>query len=86
MIAWYDTRLDDLPRALRAAKGEEAAGTLEGLLSGLRGMTIEIHAGATYVTAIRPAIESRGGQILTPLAGLSIGRQYQWYDRFFAGP
>ena len=83
MVAWYDGRLDDLARAVRAAKGEEAAVTLEGLLGGLGGKTIEVHAGATYVSAIRPPMEARGGRVLTPLAGLSIGRQYQWYDRVF---
>jgi hypothetical protein len=80
IIKKYECRLEGLSPAARIARGEGVATELERFLGGLSGRTIEVHAGAAYVRAVRPAIEARQGDVRTPLAGLCLGHQLRWYD------
>ncbi len=64
MVEWYDVALTRQPASDRRRIGEMAAATLETLVGPLHDKTVEIHAGSAYLTA---------------LAGLSTGRQLQWY-------
>jgi hypothetical protein len=42
-------------------------------------LTLEIHAGASYVEALRPVLQAIGVVVEWPLQGLAIGQQLQWY-------
>ena len=75
----------DLTLADRRAKGEAATAELEKLLGGMTGRTIEVHAGALYVDAMRRPIERRSGRLTLPMAGLGIGQQLRRYDELRAG-
>jgi hypothetical protein len=47
----------------------------------LRGVVVEIHAGAEYVDELGPMLEQQGAIVELPLAGLQIGEQLSWYKR-----
>lgn len=76
------TRTSRSCRRPKRRRGREAAAAeLDRSLEGLSGKVAEIHAGARYRDAIEPGIKARNGRLVNPLAGLSIGRQLQWYGR-----
>jgi hypothetical protein len=79
VIDYYDVALKNLPIQTRRSKGEQATDQLEELFGPLRGKTFEIHAGAAYVDALRGPLKRSGASLKTPLNGLSIGYQLQWY-------
>jgi hypothetical protein len=79
VIEYYDVALMKLPVHERRAKGERAAEQLDQFFGPLRGKTFEIHAGAAYVDALRGPLKREGANLETPLHGLSIGYQLQWY-------
>ena len=57
-------------------------GSLLGLYSlagPLSDKVIEIHAGSTYLDAIRLYLERLGAQVVDPLHGLSMGQRLAWY-------
>lgn len=78
-LAPYDRYLPDTPVAYRRALGEWVAARLSMLVGPLIDVTVEIHAGATYVEAVRGPLEQRGASVLTPLDGLSMGQRLSWY-------
>jgi hypothetical protein len=75
----YDLRLSDTTLDYRRAWGERVVAALADELQVLRGMVVEIHAGAAYADPIRSGLRSAGAIVVEPLAGLSQGRRPQWY-------
>lgn len=81
VIDWYDVALAKLPSSEKRAKGEEAVRQLEGRFGDLRSKTFEIHAGAAYVKSLQGPLAKRGGHLINPVEGLSIGYLLQWYGQ-----
>jgi hypothetical protein len=79
IIGPYDVYLGAQSRGYQQALGEFAAAQLDQLQPGLRGRTVEIHAGSAYVEAVREPLTRRGIRISVPLDGLELGRQLSWY-------
>jgi hypothetical protein len=78
-LAPYERYLADTSGAYRRAWGEWVVARLELLSSGLSGVTVEVHAGRSYAQPLRDPLGRAGARIDLPLAGLSQGRQLQWY-------
>lgn len=76
----YDATLDRMARVDRRSWGEAVVAALDLRLGGLAGTTVEVHAGARYVDAIRRPLEAHGARLVVPTAGLGLGRQLQWYS------
>jgi hypothetical protein len=77
----YDLPLASLPIGERRAWGARVADQLAAVLGDLREATFEVHAGDHYARALEPELARRGASITRPLAGLTLGRQLQWYAR-----
>jgi hypothetical protein len=77
----YDVRLASLSAAERRAWGERVADQLAAVLGDLREATFEVHAGDHYARALERELARRGAAMTRPLAGLTLGRQLQWYAR-----
>lgn len=75
----YERYLPDTPPSFRWAWGTWVIERLELLTGSLDGRTIEVHAGATYVDALRGALASKGAAVYEPLAGLGMGQRLAWY-------
>lgn len=80
VIAPYDVAMARLPVEQVRAKGRQAVDQLEALVGPLRGRTFEIHAGASYVRAIKTPLARRGATLSNPLGRLRFGPQLHWYD------
>lgn len=80
VLAPYDVTLKTAKPAQERAMGERVAGQLEARFGPFEGRTFEIHAGASYVDALEPALARRGARLVNPLTGLRIGEQLHWYD------
>ena len=80
-IAPYDMTLADLPAAKRRAWSRRVLDDLEAQLPILRGRTIEIHAGKTYVDyGLEDGLRELGAMVRRPLAHVvGIGPQCSWY-------
>lgn len=81
MIRPYDVSMESMRPCIRAAWGRAVVSDLVNALrkANVIPTVVEIHAGAKYVSAVRPPAESAGLEITTPLAGLGIGKQLRWY-------
>ena len=81
MIAPYDMALADLPAAKRRAWSRWVLDSLKAQLPALRGRTIEIHAGKTYVdNGLEVGLRELGAIVHRPLAHVAgIGPQCSWY-------
>jgi len=79
IIGPYDVYLGAQSRGYQQAWGEFAAAQLDEHQPGLRGQTVEIHAGSAYVEAVRGPLTRRGIMISVPLDSLELGRQLSWY-------
>ena len=75
----YERYLPDTSPSFRRAWGTWVVERLELLTGGLDGRTIEIHAGATYVDALRGPLADKGVSVYEPLAGLGMGQRLAWY-------
>ena len=75
----YDFRLSDQTQAYKSAWGAWVVEKLQARLGEIRGKTVEIHAGASYVDPIRPQLESAGAEVEEPAHGLSMGKRLQHY-------
>jgi hypothetical protein len=78
-LAPYERFIADTTAAYRSAWGAWVAARLELLAGPLNAKVIEIHAGSTYLEAIRPHLDSLGARIIDPLHGLSMGQRLAWY-------
>ena len=79
VLAPYDLRLAKTTREYRRAWGQRVVVDLEAAIGSLVGKTIEIHAGATYVDAVRAPLHEQGANVVEPLAGLKLGPRLSWY-------
>lgn len=79
-VAPYDRYLREESSTYREAWGANVVGDLERAEGPIKGKVIEIHAGAAYVNAIRPDLQSRGALIVEPLQGLRFGERLRWYE------
>lgn len=75
----YERYLPETPPSFRRAWGNWVVERLELLTANLAGRTIEVHAGATYVDALRAPLASKGASVYEPLAGLRMGQRLAWY-------
>lgn len=78
-LAPYERYLPETPAYYRAAWGLWVASRLELLAGPLQDKVIEIHAGSTYLDAVRPELEKRGARVVDPLLGLKMGPRLAWY-------
>ena len=79
VIEPYDRYLPDQPADYRRRWGEQVARQLRSHVGELQGLTIEIHAGDEYVTAIRQHLLRSGATMVRPLEGMRLGEQLAWY-------
>jgi hypothetical protein len=79
VIGPYDLYLADQSPDYQKAWGEFVTARLEALEPGLRGRTVEVHAGAVYVNPLRRPLTGRGAALVAPLAHLRQGEQLAWY-------
>lgn len=75
----YERYLPDTPPSFRRSWGTWVVERLALLTGSLNGRTIEVHAGATYVDALRGPLSSKGASVCEPLAGLKMGQRLAWY-------
>jgi len=75
----YERYLPDTPSSFRRAWGTWVVERLELLTGSLDGRTIEAHAGAGYVDALRGPLASKGASVYEPLAGLGMRQRLAWY-------
>lgn len=85
-VAPYDLQIRQLSPSARRALGLEVTRDLARGFGSLQGRTVEVHAGAAYVDAIREPLNGLGAQVVVPTAGLSIGRQLAWYRDLASQP
>jgi hypothetical protein len=52
----------------------------------LQDKVVEIHAGATYVDAVRCELERLGARLVDPLQGLQMGQRLAWYGDIVIEP
>lgn len=80
VIGPYDVYLADQSPGYKKAWGEFVIAQLAEWSPTLRGLTVEVHAGAAYVDPLRAPLAARGAQLVAPLAHLRQGEQLAWYD------
>src|SRR3984885_2498747 len=78
-LAPYERYLADTTASYRSAWGAWVAARLDLLAGPLSVKAGEIHAGSTYLHALRPHLERLGARVVDPLHGLSMGRRLAWY-------
>jgi hypothetical protein len=82
VIEPYDTALAKTGRACQRAWARDVADSLIGRIGDLRGVDIEIHAGADYFRFLEPLLESVGCRVTLPLKGVvGTGSQIAWYQK-----
>jgi hypothetical protein len=86
VIGPYDVYLAEQSPGYRKAWGEFVVAQLEQLQPGLRGRTVEVHAGAAYVDPLRGPLAARGVALVSPLAHLRQGEQLAWYNAHVPPP
>ena len=68
-------------------RGEPGWQLVSSSLAGpLEGKVIEVHAGATYLDAVRLELENLGARVTDPLHGLQMGQRLAWYGDIEDGP
>ena len=82
----YERYLADTTASYRSAWGSWVAARLELLIGPLRDKVVEVHAGATYLDALRAELERLGARVLDPLHGLQMGQRLAWYGDIEDGP
>jgi hypothetical protein len=78
-LAPYERYLADTSASYRSAWGAWAAARLDLLAGPLGDKVVEIHAGSTYLDALRPHLERLGARVADPLHGLPMGQRLAWY-------
>ncbi len=78
-LAPYERFLADTTASYRAAWGTWVAARLELLAGPLWDKTVEVHAGSTYLAAVRPQLEKLGARVVDSLQGLQMGERLAWY-------
>lgn len=80
VIEPYDRRLSDTSADYRRTWGRQVLQSLRETLGSLDGLAIEVHAGSSYVDAIRDGLVRGGADVTEPLVGLGMGSRLAWYD------
>jgi hypothetical protein len=78
-LAPYERYLADTTASYRSAWGAWVAARLCLLAGPLSDKVIEIHAGSTYLDALRPHLERLEARVVDPLHGLSMRQRLAWY-------
>ena len=78
-LAPYERYLADTTASYRSAWGAWVVARLDVLAGPLNDQIVEIHAGSTYLDAVRPHLNRLGARVVDPLHGLSIGQRLAWY-------
>jgi hypothetical protein len=81
IIEPYERHLSSTSRRYRIDWGKEVVHDLEATLGDRRAKVIEIHAGKSYVQAVRNGLTEAGATVVEPLAGLTMGERLAWYPR-----
>jgi hypothetical protein len=85
-IAPYDVTLSNVGVAGRRAWAVEVLASLERRLGPVAGIEFELHAGASYREfGLVDGLRARGGAVVNPTAGLSMGRQLHLYRNANSG-
>ena len=79
VIEPYDLRISQLGRAERDAWARQVADALAERVGSLDGVTVELHAGDEYASALRAPLEQAGAVMARPLQGVRLGEQIHWY-------
>lgn len=79
LVAPYDRALADQTAEYRSAWGAWVVVKLEDALGTLSGRSVEVHAGAAYVEALRAPLRRRHCGLRAPLQHLRQGEQLAWY-------
>ncbi len=79
MLAPYDRYLVGESRSYRELWAEQVTTQLATTLGSLGGRTLEIHAGSSYVDALRRPLQRAGARLRDPLHGLTLGQRLAWY-------
>lgn len=79
-LAPYERYLPDTPASYRTAWGAWVVERLALLAGPLDGKTVEVHASASYVDAIRAPLVAKRAEVVEPLHGLAMGQRLAWYD------
>jgi hypothetical protein len=80
VIGPYDVYLAEQSSRYRSAWGDFVIARLEQCHQDLRGLTVEVHAGAAYVEPLRGPLADRRAALTTPAAHLRQGEQLAWYN------
>lgn len=75
----YETYLPEMDASYQRAWGRLVVEQLRHSVGPLDGRVIEIHAGSTYLEAIRSRLTELGAIVLEPLDGLRMGERLAWY-------
>jgi hypothetical protein len=78
-LAPYERYIADTSASYRSAWGAWGAARLDLLAGPITDKVVEIHAGSTYLDALRPHLERLGARVVDPLHGLSMGQRLAWY-------
>jgi len=79
-LAPYDLKLKSLSQAERRAWSERVLTQLEAELGDLNGLTLEIHAGASYTNeGLVRGLRARGAAVELPAAGLGEAQELAFY-------
>jgi hypothetical protein len=81
VIAPYELYLPKTSKEYQRAWGDRVMGQLVARLGSVEGLTIEVHASAAYVDAIRSGLHNAGAEVVDPLRGLAFGSRLAWYGR-----
>lgn len=86
MLEPYNVTLDDQDEATRAAWTAEVIRAIEDRLGDLRGVTFEVHAGASYRDhGLVDGLRAAGASVEVPAAGRNLGEQLAFYSGGSAG-
>jgi hypothetical protein len=85
VIEPYELHLSTTPRSYRAGWGDRVVADLASTMGDLEGKTVEVHAGAGYVEAIRGGLAAAGATMVEPLSGLTMGERLAWYPSLRPG-
>lgn len=81
VISPYDLALADQSPEYRSAWGQWVVARLRLVVGELAGSVVELHAGDAYVRALHDPLRNAGAVLRTPVDGMRLGEQLEWYDR-----
>jgi hypothetical protein len=85
VIAPYDVHLASQPSSYRSAWGAFVTEQLRRERGSLAGLVVEVHAGDSYVDAVRRPLEAAGATVVDPVDAQAMGETLAWYGGQRAG-